>query len=493
MTYSRATLLSVILLAGCAAEPGPFDAWIERDPDTWQLGEQGAIHAQHTLLTTPSADANELPDRAGAEAYVRLALARNPLIRAAQSKVQRLAARIPQETSLDDPMFEITPVGDMAETAAGMVGLMTGVSQKVPFPGKLATRGKIAQQDVAMAEQELAQMRLDVVADTRQAYWSYYFATQALEVMRQNRALFAQFRDAADARYRANLASQQDVLRASVELSELENELITLEQQRSTAAAMLNSLMDRAVTAALPAPKPVELEKVSLALDDLLRQAAEASPELGKLTQRLEGERQRMKLARLARLPDFSVGVAYAAVDDEGLSPIANGQDQWWVTFGFSLPIWADKLAAGEREAYHGLGEAIAELTGARNRVAFRVQDALVKVQTQERLVVLFRDVILPQARQTVEASTSGYQAGSIDFLTLVDNWRNLLNYQLLYHQSLSELEKSFAALQQAVGRDVARGMPTSVGMEPSESKNEERGTKNAVSPSTTPGNGAGE
>ena len=61
------------------------------------------------------------------------------------------------------------------------------------------------------------------------------------------------------------------------------------------------------------------------------------------------------------------------------------------------------------------------------------------------------------EARQTVEASLSGYRAGEVDFLTLVDNWRKLLDFQLMYQASLTELERSFAGLQEAVGHDLER------------------------------------
>ena len=87
--------------------------------------------------------------------------------------------------------------------------------------------------------------------------------------------------------------------------------------------------------------------------------------------------------------------------------------------------------------------------------MAFRVQDALVRAESQHRQVMLFRDVIIPQARQTVDASLSGYRAGKLEFLTLVDNWRRLFEFEVIYHQDLAALEQSLADLQQAVGRDL--------------------------------------
>ena len=240
-------------------------------------------------------------------------------------------------------------------------------------------------------------------------------------------------------------------------ISNLENELITFRQRQTTAIAMLNSLLDRPIDAAVPEPKRVALSDMSLRLDQLLTDAANANPLLEKIRQRIEAFRQRLKLSKLQRWPDLTLSLNYNAVDNGGLAPMATGDDQWWLGFGVNLPIWAQKLDAGEREARHGIFEGIADLTNQRNRVAFRVQDAVVKVETQQRLVLLFRDVIVPQATQTVEVSESGYRAGKVDFLTVVDNWRKLLDFELMYHQSLSQLEQNFAELQQVVGRDLDR------------------------------------
>ncbi len=162
-------------------------------------------------------------------------------------------------------------------------------------------------------------------------------------------------------------------------------------------------------------------------------------------------------MARLDRWPDLTVSVNYNAVESDGLSQVANGRDQWWVGFGVNLPIWAKSLDAAEHEAMREILQGIAALDDTQNRVAFRVQDAMSKVDSQQRQVVLFGDVIIPQARQAVDASLSSYRTGSAGFLTLVDNWRMLLDFELMYHRSLAQLEESFAQLQAAVGHDLQR------------------------------------
>lgn len=455
-----------LLVAGCAS---PFDnnlyrSWQDRDPEQWSLSSDGSTHRQATLRSRlsrtgdrPSVDEADLAADDGIEHYVRLALDRNPSIRAAERRVERLGARVPQVTSLDDPMFQVAPFGEMAETAAGQVGLMTGISQKLPSPGKLDTRGKIAEQDVAMALADLQQTRLQVVAETRRAYWSYYFSTRAIETTRASRKLLAQFKQIAEAEYKAGKRSQPDVLRASVELSNLDNELITLDQRQATARSMLNQLMDRPVDAQLPEPAKADPQHLADKPDQLLALAATHNPMIQKIHERIEQYRQRQKLARLNRWPDLTVSANYNAVDDEGMSMAANGKDQWWFGFGVNLPIWIEKYEAAEREALKGMLEGVADLTAQRNRIAFQVQEAYLKVEAQQKLVELFDDVIIPQAQQTVDASASGYRAGGVDFLTLMDNWRKLLNFELMYHRALAETEQAVAELERAIGRDVPR------------------------------------
>ncbi len=457
--------------AGGCGTSGPFADLIDHDSPLRE-NAAGAESATPAIGRASSRveDSLEIPADAGAEQYVRLALERNPAIRAADERVRRLANRIPQAESLDDPMLFIAPVGEMAETAAGRVDVMSSVSQKLPFPGKLKTRGRIAGQTVAEALRELQQVRIRVAADTRRTWWSFYYTTRAIDVTEQNRDLLAQFRDVAEAKYRAGTATQQDVLRASVEMSQLDDEVIELRQRRTTAVAMLNQLLDRPVDRALPAPQTRDLETTNLKLDEVLAAADQSNPEMARIHERIEGYRQRRALARLNRWPDLTLVFSYNLVSSDGLSPVTNGDDQWWIGAGINLPIWASRLNAAEFEAARGMLQSISELDSVTNQVAFRVQDALTRVESQQRQVILFRDVIIPQARQAVDVSLSGYRAGKLDFLTLVDNWRKLFEFQVVYHLNLAELERSFADLQEAVGRSLDRNdAGSATGAEPRE------------------------
>ncbi len=397
--------------------------------------------------------ASPLPEQAGLDDYIRIALRDNPSIRRAIREVQVLGYRVPQVTSLEDPIVSfVPPTGDMVQTAAGMLGGAVGLSQKIPFPGKLTTRGRIVEQSVRMALDRLADVRIRTVAQVKKAYYDYYLADVSIAITRESQALLRQIRDVAAARYRAGKAPQQDVLRAEVDLYNLTNELITLEQQRATAAALLNSLMDRDVEAPLPPPKPFDLKRVDWKLPALMARAIEKSPRLARLRDQVLRDLEAVRLARLDYFPDLTAGATYTFISSSGVSPVASGNDAWNLGFGLNLPIWWRKQRAQVLEGNAQVLASVEEYRETRNAIFFEIEDALVKIDTQYRQAVLFRDLIVPRAWQAIEASTSSYRAGALEFTALVENWRKWLDASLAYHRALAGVEQRLADLEQLVG-----------------------------------------
>jgi cobalt-zinc-cadmium efflux system outer membrane protein len=334
---------------------------------------------------------------------------------------------------------------------------VVGVSQKVPFPGKLSARGRIVEDAVRMALANLTDTRIATVAQVQKSYYSYYLADASIEITGQSEQLLRQIHDVAAARYKAGAATQQDVLRAEVELYGLQNDLITLEQQRATARALLNTSMNRAVDAPLPPPQPVALAQVAWKLPQAMQRAVASSPRLARVQAQIERDLETVKLARLNYFPDLTVGYSYTFISQSGISPVRTGDDAWNLAFGVNLPIWWQRLRARILEGNAQTLASVEEYAQLRNQLFFQLQDTLVKIDTQYRQAVLLHDLIVPRAWQAVTVSTSSYQAGTVEFTALIDNWRKWLDFSLGYHRALAELEQRFADLQQLIGVPVPR------------------------------------
>ena len=120
-----------------------------------------------------------------------------------------------------------------------------------------------------------------------------------------------------------------------------------------------------------------------------------------------------------------------------------------------TLPIWADKQDAARSEALRGISEKLSELRAAQNRVAFHVQDSLARVEAQRQLIALFEERMLPEAQQAADVSIRGYRAGRVEFLTLIENWKQLLKFELMQQQNLARMEQAMADLREAVGGEL--------------------------------------
>jgi cobalt-zinc-cadmium efflux system outer membrane protein len=404
--------------------------------------------------------------------YILLALQSNPEIRRAEEIARAKAARIPQVTALPDPMFNTKTLPTPVRTAEGDNYFILGVSQKLPVPGKLDRAGRIALEETRMAITEWEQTRLRVIADVKRAYFQIYIVDQTIRVDRENQDLLRSLIDVARGQVAAGRRSQEDVLRAQVELSNLEAVLIDQHQRRISAEAMLNAVLNRAPTSPVPPPEAFDVRQIETKLESMFAAGAANNPELARLQRQIERDRHGEALARLAYWPDLTIGFEWMLMEprdafrpppnpETGQRPVVSrmseeGSDNWAITLGINVPIWVDKIEAGIREARRRVSASLHEFAATRNRIQFQIEDAFTRVKAQQELAELFDSTIIPQARQTYEVSRAGYSAGTSDFQYVIDNWQKWLTFTIQYHRAIGELERSLADLEQAIGLSLA-------------------------------------
>ncbi|MCG8404841.1 MAG: TolC family protein [Phycisphaerales bacterium] len=404
--------------------------------------------------------------------FILAALRQNPAIHAAISRVESEFERIPQVTSLDDPMLRLVTRPEPIQTAAGDIVFTLGVSQKLPLPAKLDLRGQVAAAELRDAIEQLNSRRLQVITDVERAYYRIYVADRSIEIADLNITLLEELIRVTETQYEVGKAEQQDLLRVQTELSDLQNAKTRFQGQRISAVAALNQLLDRPTTASVPTLARIEPSAVGVRVDELIALAEGHNPELGAFTHRIERDRKSIELAKLAYVPDLTLGVEWnrgvgrtpftpRVNPQTGVRPPFNdasseGDDNWALTIGLNLPIWAQRNEAARREARKRLQQTLHEKRATRNLIAFRIHDAWARAETLRDTIKLLEKTIIPQAQQTYEVSLPSYRGGTTDFLTVIENWRKLLSFELMYHREVASLETAFAELQREVGVSLA-------------------------------------
>lgn len=394
------------------------------------------------------------------EAALTEALASNPELIALRRQFEAARERPAQERFLAAPTLEAQiwqwPVNTLNPTNTNMYMFMVG--QDIPGPGKRQLREVVVQKEVQLAETDIAVRARDVVDRVKRAYADLFLARKAIEVHHASVDLLRQLADVAQAKYTTGRISQQDVLKAVVELSRLHDHLITLDAQAQLAEAQLNTLLDRPAGAAI-GPLGDPHERVLLPSADTLQQLAlEHQPEL--TLARLDAERADARLTVVNReyKPDFFVLGGYM------LMP--NDRDAWMAKVGVTWPTapWSrGRLNAQRAEATAEIAAAKARVRVVENALCLAVQQAYVRVKAAEQRAALLRTTVVPQSEQTLEVSRVAYQTDRLEFLAVIDNERVRLDAQLDYYRALSDLEQALADLERAVGADIAPSMLATV------------------------------
>ena len=390
------------------------------------------------------------------EAALDEALKRNPTLLALRAQFEAARQRPAQERFLAAPTFEAQiwqwPINSLNPANTNMYMFMVG--QDLPGRGKRAARAAVVEKEVAIAEADIAVQAREVVDRVKRTYAELFLSRKAIAVNHDNLGLLRQLADISAVKYSTGRISQQDVLKAVVELSRLHDALLVLEQQAALAEAQLNTLLDRAPEAPI-GPLAEPSERVLLPASSVLqRLALEQQPELRTARLGVERSEAALALANREYKPDFFVGGGYMLMPRD--------TDAWSVTVGITWPNapWArGRLDARKAEATADIAAAQARRRAAENAVRLAVQDAYVRVKAAEQRAALLRTTVVPQSQQTLEVSRAAYQTDRVEFLALLDNQRVLLDAQLDYYRALSDLEQALADLERAVGVDIGRDM----------------------------------
>ncbi len=376
-------------------------------------------------------------------------LKNNPNIQVFLNRWEAAQEVIPRARSLDDPSFNlhtwnvespvrVTPDWDRAERRGV-------VSQKVPFPGKLRLRGKVAEEDSNIAKKDWEQQVLEILARVKGAYYQLHYLHVAIDINEEIKDLLERFTTIAETRYKVGRAPQRDVLAAQVELARIIRDLEVLERDKKAIETRINTILNRDPEAPLGRPEDYTMHKLAQALPELEEVAIRQRPELQKFDFAKKRDKHALDLAKKdLYFPDPEFLLMYMQTD--------NMADMWMSQIAFNVPWLWNKNRARVREARETLQAAEAEYVAVKNAVLFEVKDFWTKAINAQTTARIYSESVIPLAEQSLDAALTEYQTEKIDFLTLLDSERTLLDARLQYRKAVADFESNLAELERVVG-----------------------------------------
>ena len=398
------------------------------------------------------AQSNQSPDSSYTlQQLIDEALRSNSAIKAMQLKSEEYQSRIPQATSLPDPMLTLqsrsmgnpVPFVTLGNSELDSFGFMA--SQDIPYPGKLKLKGEAVKLEVLSAQQDIESAKWEIIAKVKSFYYDCLLAEAKLQILEKNKLYLEQFLQIAKARYSIGEGMMQDVLKAQTEISINFGKMIEIKKEKENALAQINTLLNRHPSTPLRISGDLEVREPLPDFQNLVEVMKNKNPQLQSVNLMTKSGKKELELSKKGYYPDFQVSAGYGYV--------RNFKDMWEINFGVSLPVfyktkqnYAIIEAAKKEQNSEKMYESMF-----RNLQA-ELKEAHLTAQAADDLINLYAKTIIPQANSALESASSNYEVGKTDFLTIINNLITVLDYRMNYYEQLASFHKATAIIHKLAG-----------------------------------------
>ncbi|WP_275098309.1 TolC family protein [Sedimenticola hydrogenitrophicus] len=367
---------------------------------------------------------------------IRIAVTTDPWLTGSRHQETALADEAVSAATLPDPRVSVmaanlpTDSFDLGQEA--MTQLTVGVTQMFPRGDSRA----LARQQKQQSSLQQPLLRMDreakVAATVSQLWLEAFKAEESIRLIENDRALFEQLVDAAEASYATALgrSRQQDVIRAQLELTRLDDRLTALNQQKESAQQQLSEWVGEFADSTPAGPLPMlELPAPALLTDNRpLSQPLSQQPwyEWLRLHPAVQAEDRRIdsmatgvELARQKYKPEWGVTAQYGYRADDPLG--RERANLFSVGVSFDLPLFTSNRQDRDVSAAVARAEAVKtdKLLLVRQLMA-KLEMARAQLKRLDQRQTLYQRQLLPQMSEQAEAALGAYNNDDGDFAEAV-------------------------------------------------------------------------
>jgi outer membrane protein, heavy metal efflux system len=394
----------------------------------------------------------------GATQLVEIAVEVNPQIKAAHARWQAAVHSIRQNYAPADPVIGLFNT-DSATNGITQASVHTlTVTQSFQFPGKALLQADQAKRSAAIARLQYNAVIRDTRAAIETAFYQALLDGALAEVQGENIENLEQVVKVTQVAYAANQVTQTDFISAEIDLAsarQQQRQLLTAEANDHTT---INQLIDRPPDEPLLLDRKIALLPLEMPLDKLIDRAAAARQEILATALAESSANTALDLAKLEYAPDYAVGYIYDHYLLASAAPSPTRLRDHGFNVSFNVPIfyWL-KQAEDVRRAGADLEAARDDLSSIHRQTAASVTMLYRNAGLASETAALYRDSLIPLARQDFAVALVAYQSGKIDFTALAGALRRDYDTRVAYLQAANQFLATRVALEQAIGAPLAQ------------------------------------
>ncbi len=359
--------------------------------------------------------------------------------------------KVPQVGSLPDPALAFGYFLSPVETRVGPQEFRISASQMFPWFGELKAREQAATYMAKAKYEAFINARNKLYYQVKDLWYRLFYLEESIRITQENIELVESFKVLATIKFESAKAGMVDVLRADMEINDLENRLELLKDTRQPLETEFRQLLND-TTLVISWPDTLMPAEWLLEPEAIRDSILASNPELKSLGEQQKAWEFQHTAAVKAGYPSFIVGIDYINVGKrQDLNPAGNGTDAFLPKIGITLPIYRKKYRAMQQETLLMQESVAQQTTEVSNRLDTELELSHRDLKDAARRINLNLDQ-LRIARQALRILVSSYTSAGTDFEEVLRMDRQVLNYRLELAKAIADQNAAVARLEYLMG-----------------------------------------
>ncbi|MFH1074368.1 MAG: TolC family protein [Candidatus Firestonebacteria bacterium] len=355
------------------------------------------------------------------------------------------------------------PTGDyiplsLPSVSADRLGDMYTAKLSLAWPvftwGKIQGAVEIAEANKSIAEKELIKTLQDVTYEVKSGFYSLLMSEQMVKMLDETRKSLQAHVEVVQKRYEAGLASKFELLRAKVQLANVEPQLNRAKNGYELALMGFNNTLSAETNDKYTAKGEFKYEKEVFDLDACLKSALENRVELKQMKERIKMSQAALNIAVGGFRPSITLTANYNANMGAQLPPNDTVWYYGWDAGGvISIPLFDGFATSGKYEEAEGnLKQAQIGETQLLDGINIEVKGAFLTLEATEKTIIAQAENI-SMAKESLNMVKERYAQGLSTNLDVLDTEVSYLQTEISYYQSLYDHILAKEKLIKAIGR----------------------------------------
>lgn len=389
------------------------------------------------------------------------ALVLSPELKMMEAKVNASANRVEQNTNLPDPMFSFgfmnLPTSTFSFNEEPMTMAVVGLSQEFPFPGKLSAAADVNRKDVAISKQEYYDIRNDLVKKVSQSYYELQFIREEKRLLEEQINLMKDISEVVNVMYSVSEASQQNLLRIDLEISNMYEMLSEVKGEESEKLSTLNAFLFRDSNSKINTDQFPIIYFTVFTLNELESVAKQNRPYLIGVNQAIEKAKLNQSVAEYDYYPMFKIWAQYGfrgEIESTGMDL----DNMLSFMVDVSIPLnYGGKVTAMVEENVSMQQMYEEQYSTSLQMLRREFGMILAKLNSLEERIKLIEQGSLIQARENLKTSFTSYQVGEIDFMSVIEAQNNLYSLEKNLYALKTDYLNQVAELEFLTGTNLSK------------------------------------